>query len=206
MEENSRRFYEMRKYFVGLIAGIVLSFTVSTQAAEIQSLIGRAVEGEFPVKVKGQKIENPAIVIDGTSYLPVRAIGDALNLAVSFNADLGIELTEKMEASVMSTPIPKWTTGERVESPQATPPPRVTKTPMTKESFEVGLRALDHIISLSEDNIRVLKVRLEQAVINNKDEDIGIITKSIEGMENALAASKQDKLDFIALYPEYTEQ
>jgi hypothetical protein len=100
----------MKKYLIGAIFGIVLSFSVSVYAEEVKSLIGRAIEGQFPVKVDDKQLDNQAIVIDGTSYLPVRAIGDALNMEVGFNADLGITLKSKPkpveEAKPTVTPSP----------------------------------------------------------------------------------------------------
>lgn len=111
----------MKKYLIGAIFGILLSFSVSVYAEEVTSLIGRAIEGQFPVKVDGTQLEKQAIVIDGTSYLPVRAIGDALNMEVGFNADLGITLKSKpkpvseVKATVTQTQTP---------TPRPTPYPK----------------------------------------------------------------------------------
>lgn len=85
----------MRKYLIGMIVGIALTISATTYADDITSLIGKTVQGVFPVKVNGDILAKTAIVIDGTSYLPVRAIGDAIGYDVSFNADLGIELKQK---------------------------------------------------------------------------------------------------------------
>ncbi len=91
----------MRKYMIGAIFGALLATAVSAHA-EVISMIGKVVDGAFPVKVNGTTIDKQAIVIDGTSYLPVRAIGDALNMDVSFNTDLGIELKGKSDSNVNS--------------------------------------------------------------------------------------------------------
>lgn len=85
----------MRKYLIGVIFGIALTITSSVFADDIQSLIGTKVQGEFPIKVNGESLEKPAIVINGTSYLPNRAIADALGMDIKFDADLGIELKAK---------------------------------------------------------------------------------------------------------------
>lgn len=84
----------MKKFIIGFLVGIMLSFSFSTYA-EVQSLIGRVVQGIYPVKVNGVKLEKQAIVIDGTSYLPVRAIGESLGFDVSFDSNSGIELKQK---------------------------------------------------------------------------------------------------------------
>lgn len=93
----------MRKILIGVFIGFALSFAVSAHA-EIVNIIGKTVDGQFPVKINGQTIDNQAAVIEGTSYLPVRAIGDALNMDVSFNADLGIELKAKGGSALTTTP------------------------------------------------------------------------------------------------------
>lgn len=84
----------MRKYIVGAVLGAILATGIPAHAA-ILNMIGKQVDGTFPVKVNGSSLDKQAIVIDGTSYLPVRALGDALNMDISFNADLGIELKSK---------------------------------------------------------------------------------------------------------------
>lgn len=87
----------MKKFVAGIIIGSVLSFTISAHADELASLVGKEIQGEFPVTLNGEQLSNQAAVVDGTSYLPVRAIGEALNLEVSFNAEAGIALTNKEE-------------------------------------------------------------------------------------------------------------
>lgn len=85
----------MKKTVLAFVMGIALSISVTAFAEEVQSLIGRTIEGQFPVKVNGEQLSVQAIVIDGTSYLPVRAVGEALNLEIKFDSDLGIELNDK---------------------------------------------------------------------------------------------------------------
>lgn len=91
----------MKKFLLGLSIGFMLSIPIGAHA-QIASMIGKVVDGVFPVKVNGNSIENSAIVIEGTSYLPVRAMGDALGMDVSFNADLGIELKSKGGSALTS--------------------------------------------------------------------------------------------------------
>ena len=85
----------MRKYIIGMLVGFVLAFSLSAHAEDIKTAIGKVIQGEFPVKINGKQLDKNAIVIEGSSYLPVRVMGDALGLDVSFNADLGIELKKK---------------------------------------------------------------------------------------------------------------
>jgi hypothetical protein len=73
----------MKKYIVGALFGFLLSLAFSAHA-EVASLIGKVVEGSFPLQINGQKSEKDAVVIDGTSYIPVRSAGELFGYDVSF--------------------------------------------------------------------------------------------------------------------------
>lgn len=92
----------MRKYIIGALIGIALTLTTSVFADDIKSLVGKAIQGEFVVKYEGVTINKKAIVIDGSSYLPVKAIADSLDLEATFNKDTGIELKKKVGVEMTS--------------------------------------------------------------------------------------------------------
>jgi hypothetical protein len=95
----------MKKFILGLLVGVSLTAAGSVYADDIvESIVGKQVQGSFPITVDGKKLDTVAAVIDGTSYLPVRAIGEALNKEVTFDADMGIELKGKETATVADTP------------------------------------------------------------------------------------------------------
>lgn len=129
----------MRKYLIGILIGVALTVSATTYAADITSLIGKSVQGVFPVKVNGDVLPKTAIVIDGTSYLPVRAIGDAIGYDVSFNADLGIELKKK-EVVSMSSVTPSTTT--------------VTQEAYDSETIDSMIRINKNFITASEEQIK----------------------------------------------------
>lgn len=86
----------------GILVGIILS--VSTTAfADTIGLIGKKVEGEFAVTLDGKQLTSKAGVIEGTSYLPVRAVSEALGLDVGFDPEKGISLGKKEERQVPVT-------------------------------------------------------------------------------------------------------
>lgn len=64
----------------------------------------KAVEPTFDVLVDGERFysEPPVIVIDGSTYLPLRALGNALGVYVEWNADLG-----QVEVSTTKPVVPK---------------------------------------------------------------------------------------------------
>lgn len=85
----------MKNLLIGLFIGMALMLASNAFADDIKSLIGATIQGEFPVAINGNALEKKAVVINGSSYVPVRAIGDALRMDVSFDAELGIELKQK---------------------------------------------------------------------------------------------------------------
>lgn len=121
---------------IGGIAGFLLATTLSAHAEEITSLIGKTIQGAFPFQIEGKTLATPAIVVDGTSYLPVRALGEATGYDVSFDADLGISLKKKEVQPTPPSPTP---------SPSATPEPQASGNPSS------GYQAIKTVILSLDD-------------------------------------------------------
>jgi hypothetical protein len=103
----------MKKYtfgILGLFIGFALATTIGAYAQEAKTVIGQVIDGAFAVKIDGKQLDNPAIVVQGTSYLPVREFSEATGYNVKFDADLGIELTKN---EVTPTPTPDITKEQR---------------------------------------------------------------------------------------------
>lgn len=92
----------MRKYVIGVLIGFCLSLGVGAHA-EVVTMINKVVEGTFPVTVQGNKLPVDAVVIEGTTYLPVRSFGEAIGYTVGFDADLGVNLTKTVTQATYST-------------------------------------------------------------------------------------------------------
>ncbi|WP_189028829.1 hypothetical protein [Paenibacillus albidus] len=87
----------MKKMTAGFIAGALLM--VSAQAlGSSSSLVGKKIQAEYTLTVYGKKLADSAIVIDGKSYAPVRAIGELAGYNVSV-AGRNISLNEKSTVS-----------------------------------------------------------------------------------------------------------
>lgn len=93
----------MRKYIIGLLIGVTLSFSATTYADDIKSLIGKTIQATFPIKINGQILDKPAIIIEGNSYVNVRSISNRLGLDVSFSAKSGIDLNGNIATVTEST-------------------------------------------------------------------------------------------------------
>ncbi|WP_166239838.1 hypothetical protein [Paenibacillus turpanensis] len=97
----------MKKFAFGLILGAGLAFTASAHAETIETAVGKVIEGTFSVKVDGRPLQQQAIVVEGTSYLPVREFADVTGYEVTFNPEeQGIKLYRilpKMDISFIET-------------------------------------------------------------------------------------------------------
>lgn len=74
----------MKKYISGFIGGLIVAFSVSVFAASQFSIAG------FKIFVNGNEYKNadkPAVVIDGSTYLPLRALGETLGTKVNWNVE-----------------------------------------------------------------------------------------------------------------------
>ncbi|MEN1985871.1 hypothetical protein [Paenibacillus hubeiensis] len=87
----------MKKYVAGFLAGALFTLAGAAFADDIQSLIGKKIQGEAVVELNGQTLDT-AIIIDGKSYAPVRAIGEAAGYDVSMQ-NKKIILDEKTAAT-----------------------------------------------------------------------------------------------------------
>lgn len=87
----------MKKYIAGFLAGALFTIAGAAFADDIQSLIGKKIQGEAVVELNGQALDT-AIIVDGKSYAPVRAIGEAAGYDVSMQ-NKKIILGEKATAT-----------------------------------------------------------------------------------------------------------
>lgn len=85
----------VKKLLIGIMIGLIMSVPVTAFADEIQSMIGKVVEGTFPLKIDGQRAERDVLVIDGTSYIPVRAASELFGYDVLFNPEGEVVLQKK---------------------------------------------------------------------------------------------------------------
>lgn len=164
----------MKKTIIAFIMGVALATTGSVYAEDISTLVGKTIQGEFPVKVNGETLDKKAIVIDGTSYLPVRAIGDSLNMEIKFDADLGIELSAKEVVQVESTSLT-----ENIE--------------MSEEDV-ANIRTSEEQIELAQNRIKEKEKQIAEYEQQLQDETSKLATATDEYQEKQLIQMKIDSL------------
>lgn len=84
----------MKKCIISFIAGLVTASTIAFAASYV------AEPADFKVLVNGKEFASdpPALVVNGSTYLPLRAMGNALGVPVNWNDEL-------QQAEVGSSPI-----------------------------------------------------------------------------------------------------
>lgn len=87
-------------FITGLILGASLFTGITVFAATYQ-----AQAATFPIYINGEEWEtdSPVIVIGGSTYLPLRALGDVLSVDIKWNNDLfRVEISKPEEIFVIS--------------------------------------------------------------------------------------------------------
>lgn len=76
----------MKRFIIGFVIGAMIFGTIGAFAASYV-----AEPATFKVLVNGEEFvsDPPALVVEGRTYLPLRAIGDALGVPVEWNVELG---------------------------------------------------------------------------------------------------------------------
>jgi len=85
----------MRQRLEGIFIGVLISCILTSAIVFAKNF--EAVAENFSVLVNGKewKTDKPIVTIDGSTYLPLRALGDALGVAVNWNDELGrVEIGE----------------------------------------------------------------------------------------------------------------
>jgi len=79
---------DMKKFVLGFALGLITSMAVGVFAANTD--IFTAQKATFDIYVEGEKFEseNPPLVVEGRTYLPLRTTGEALGVKVNWNESL----------------------------------------------------------------------------------------------------------------------
>lgn len=91
----------MKKAAAGFLAGVLLTLSATAYADDIHAAMGKVVDGTYPLIIDGKRSERDVIVVDDTSYLPVRAAGEMFGYDVDFVSDQ--VLLDKKKSTAGST-------------------------------------------------------------------------------------------------------
>lgn len=118
-------------------------------------MIDKVVEGAFPVTVDGKKLESDAVVIEGSTYLPVKAFGEAIGYTVGFDSALGVSMTKN------------------ADSPHTAPP-----TAPNPQEIAKKIEVIDNQIKIKNESISMNQSMLDYN--NQKDQNAPHVVKALE--------------------------
>jgi hypothetical protein len=95
LEKSEEGMKLMKKYVIGILIGFCLSFAVGAHA-EVINMIGKVVDGTIDLTINKKKMEYQAVLIDGTTYAPVRMLGEETGYIVKFDDVTGVKLIKKI--------------------------------------------------------------------------------------------------------------
>lgn len=81
--KSRKRVNIMRKYLIGILLGASLMFSAQAFGAAA-TLIGKKISREVKVIIMGAELEKKAILLDGTTYVPLRVITEKLGLQAEY--------------------------------------------------------------------------------------------------------------------------
>lgn len=175
----------MKKLFIGVIIGAILSFSASAYATDLKSLIGLKVQGEMTVEENGKALDN-AIIVNGKAFAPMRSTYESAGYTVDVQGKKVLLKKEQAPSSNESSEVTKPTPngGDKVE----------TETPISKELIIEGL---DSKISKNKLAIHSYKAYLENST-NLTEEQKQEAKTNITNLENELAELEKERLDVIS--------
>ena len=86
----------MKKFVMGLIVGLCIGLPITAIA---DSMVGKKIETEVPIKLDGEYLPISAIGLEGRTYAPVRALAEALGKEVDWDGEVIIKSPDKLEES-----------------------------------------------------------------------------------------------------------
>ncbi|MFT9498238.1 hypothetical protein [Anaerosolibacter sp.] len=87
----------MKKFISGLIIGILITSSVAANS----DMIGKVIDATYPLVIDGNVLDKNAIVVEGTSYIPVRSASDKFGYDVKFIETSKIITMDKIESPVV---------------------------------------------------------------------------------------------------------
>lgn len=84
--------------------GVFVTTSIDSVYAQVKSLVGQKVTGEYTVIINGQKLEDKGAVISGRTSAPVRALSESLGADLKVdNSKKVIEITTENDDEVDNT-------------------------------------------------------------------------------------------------------
>lgn len=160
-----KKIKELSLILLGVVLGFGISFSPQIYAAT-SGLLGNKVDKVIVVKL--DKVElGKAIAVDGTSYLPIRSLSNALDVGVDYTSE-EINLTsgggKALSAADDSTPLTSEQNAElaRMQQEQSeSETAKINKLDSDKRALEIKIKNKKEEIASAEYNIQDSQTRID---------------------------------------------
>jgi len=163
---------DMKKVVLGFILGVITTISVTAIAANIE--VFQAQKATFDIYIGNQKFqpENPALVVEGRTYLPLRATGEALGVEINWNEELkrveiekegDEEMPKKEEATQSKSTNEKSKVGDIFTEFKQIPGATYIKEIEGEQYVSIG--AIGHKYTYQEDDNWYVKLPEKEPVI-----------------------------------------
>lgn len=196
---------------LGIIIGTALAITTSVYAADIQSLIGKTIQGEFPIKIEGKELSKKALVIDGTSYVPLRVFGEAIGYESSFDAELGITFkvseVKKManQQSVEESKMQAKAEEDQMNAKTAKKNVKYNEIGQVQGKININ----NNLIKSKQESIDQINVLIDKRIANKtdaSDAEKERINEGVKQLESEVQGYKDDITTLQAQIPDLQKQ
>lgn len=192
----------MKQFIVGLTCGAILMATGSAFAAG--GLVGKEVQKEVSVQLNGAEVSS-GVIIDGSTYAPVRNISEAVGLDVSYTQGV-VTLTSEEETGSIDYTIPEITpepqvdtsdpywmydTVEKIESRIATIESGIERKQSEIDAQQQAVDRFEAYLNDNPDDINMASMQSEievrKKVIEQTNDSISLSRAEIEALQAKLA-------------------
>ncbi|EHB50131.1 stalk domain-containing protein [Paenibacillus lactis] len=143
--------------FGGIIIGAMVATSGSTIAAQVKSLVGQKVTGEYKVVVNGKELQDKGAVIGGRTNAPVRAISD------SIGAELKVDNKTKTITIVTENSSDVSSSSEENKGNEAQATPLIER----KKFLEEEIQKLEQLKKHDEEQLALLQEGLPKDLLKD---------------------------------------
>lgn len=153
---------------IGLAAGLLIN-NIDVVAENLEQIMAYKVK--YPIMVNGNKLDSTVLNYENSTYLPLKAIGEALGTKVLWNQDKGqVEIGNGVKTEVITTPSATASPISTV-TPSITPIPSATPIPLTnKQQIKVNSEVVN-------------KVAIPTSIVTSSPTPTPIISNSLKDID-----------------------
>lgn len=168
---------------LAFLLGIVVTMSTGDVAAQVKSLIGQKVTGEYTVVVNGETLSDKGAIIDSKANVPARALSEALGADVKVEGKtIYINKEESASSDVVSID-GKYYTKYDLLNKKTTLEKSLEALEKTKTDEENEYKQIKESGKAIDEELWDKRLKSTQNVINIKNEELKQINEALETLK-----------------------